>query len=167
MSQTLDHLRSRVPSAQLERGVRALRSLSEGSRKLLAGRGLRVLGQGDGGYASWHGYDHSPALEAIATQGWVERHLADFAGLAQAPGLDDCCRTTVCELFGEPAFHVAIQFFPESDGLVRNLCHASLPRVEHVKRVARQLTNYRHAPCGGYRPPGWGHALVSTDSPLF
>jgi len=133
----------------------------------LEGRPYRVLEHDDYGYSSWHGYERSPALEAIAGVGWVERHLGDFVLLAESPGLGDCCRATARELFGVPAFHVSIQFFPVADGLVQRLCHDPLDKLEHVRRTAGQLTYYREAACGSYPPPGWGGALVSTGSPVF
>ena len=158
---------SRISTQQVEHGVRVLRELHDRVRLLLAGRLTRTLDHDDDGYAAWYIHLRTPALYAIAGDGWVDRHLHDFALLAESPALSDCCRQTVADLFGVASFHVAIQHYPVSDGLVQSLCHTPGDRVERVKRIAGQLINLRLAQ-GSYPPPGIGLENVSSvDSPAF
>src|SRR5262245_56480305 len=119
----------------------------------------------------WYVYRLNPAMKSIAAPGWLERHLADVLLLLRSPHLADCCRATVAELFGLPAFHVAVQTFPVSDGLVRNLCHQGGDRREAARRMAGQLTYFSTA-FGRYPPPGVdcprGHDVCMANmGPVF
>jgi hypothetical protein len=150
-----------MPVQRLEQGLHTLRELHARIRMLLEGGMTRVLDHDDYGYAGWFIHLKTPALCEIARQGWVERHLHDFALLAESPALGDCCRATVVELFGVEAFHVAIQHYPVSDGLVKGLCHGAGDKVDQVRRITGQLINLRLA-SGSYPPPGMGLDNVSS-----
>jgi hypothetical protein len=96
----------------------------------------------------------------------VQRHLHDFALLAESPALAECCRSSALELFGVPAFHAAIQHYPLADGLVRELCHGHWDKLERIRRIAGQLI-YLRSTYGSYPPSGGPEDAVSSDSPVF
>lgn len=158
---------SRISAQQVAHGTRVIQELHERVRLLLAGGLTRMLDHDDYGYAAWFIHLKTPALCQIASEGWVERHLHDYALLAESPALADCCRRTVIDLFGVESFHVAVQHYPVSDGLVQLLCHYPGDRVERIRRIAGQLVNLRLAR-GSYPPPGTGlENLTSVDGPAF
>lgn len=158
---------SRISAQQVAHGTRVVQELHERVRLLLADGMTRMLDHDDYGYAFWYIHLKTPALYEIAREGWVEKHLHDFALLAEAPALAACCRQTVINLFGVESFHVAIQHYPVSDGLVHSLCHCPGDRVERIRRIAGQLVNLRLAR-GSYRPPGLGlENVASVDRPAF
>jgi hypothetical protein len=139
---------------RFEAGLAALRDLHASWQDLVGG--LLREGTGDEHYARYFLYYLTPALEDIARDGWIERHLRDYALLATSPALAPCCRTTVVELFGLAAFHVAVQFNPCADGLVQRLCHDPGDVRDHARQVARDVMHYSVAD-GTYPPPGLSH----------
>jgi hypothetical protein len=156
-----------MPAEQLDRGIRTLYALHARVGELLEGRLRRTLERDDYGYAGWYIHLRTPALVAIASEGWVDGHLHDFALLAESPALGDCCRATVIDLFGVECFHVAIQHYPVSDGLVQVLCHEPGDKVQRIRRIAGQLVFLRSV-CGSYPPPGiYPENASSVDSPAF
>lgn len=160
-------LAARIPPNRLDRGVHTLTELHVRVRRLLGGVLCRTLEHEDYGYAGWYIHLKTPALEEIASDGWVDRHLHDFAMLAEAPALPDCCRATVIELFGVESFHVAIQHYPISDGLVQVLCHTPGDKILRIRRIAGELVYLRSA-CGSYPPPGiHPENESSVDRPAF
>lgn len=162
---TQHELAALLGAERLAAGLTLLQQLHARWRQLVSGK-LRY-GPGDGYYARYFLYYLAPALEAIAHDGWVERHLHDFGLLARSPALMQCCRTTALELFGLEAFHVAVQFNPCADGLVQKLCHEPGDRRDHARQIARDVMFYSVAD-GTYPPPGCGHAgrrmCTATDS---
>ena len=165
-SDACSRLFASIPPNRLEQGRRRLDHVHERIRDLVRGALCTPLDRPeDFGYGSWHLFQKSPQLDAIAADGWPERHLQDFALLAESPALGDCCRATLLELFGVDALHVAIQFFPISDGLVQSICHESGDKRAIAKRIASELTNYRVA-YGSYSPPSPGFDChVATHGP--
>jgi len=167
---SLEEARARVallvPAERLERGITALERVHADTRALVEGRGTRTLEHDDYGYAGYYIHLLTPALRAIAADGWVERHLADFALLATSPELADCCRATVVELFGVQAFHVAIQHYALSDGLVRELCHGHWDKIQTIRRIGGQLVHLRTT-YGSYRPTVLPGYAVCNDGPVF
>jgi hypothetical protein len=148
------HLHGLVPADRLSAGIRTLEHLHARFRELVSGRLCVALDDvWDKGYGSWHMYYLPPAVEAIAHDGWVERHLYDIGLLANSPALPDCCRGTVIDLFGTEAFHVTVQANSRSDEFVRIVCHHPGDRFELVRRIAGQTTHYSVA-YGSYSPPG-------------
>jgi len=160
-------LASMMPIQRLDQGIHTLRELHTRIRELLEGKLRRTLEHDDYGCTDWYIHLITPAIRAIASDGWVERHLYDFTLLAESPALSECCRATVLELFSEEAFHVAIQHYPLSDGLVQALCHELGDKVQRIQRIAGQLTYLRLAH-GSYPPTGIGlENASSVDCPAF
>jgi len=146
-------LNALLGAERLAGGVAALERLHARWRDLCSGTLRRGPAEFDEDYAQYHLYYLVPSLEAIAADGWVERHLRDFALLATSPSLAPCCRRTVVDLFGFEAFHVAVQFNSCSDDLVRKICHDPGDVRDHVRQIARDVMHYSIAN-GTYPPPG-------------
>jgi len=143
-------------SERLESGVATLQQLQARFRALCAGALRKNPADDEPGneyYARYFLYYLTPPLEEIAREEWVDRHLRDFALLAASPALAPRCRAVVLDLFGFEAFHVAVQFNPNSDGLVRKVCHTSGDQRDHVRQIARDVMHYSVAD-GTYPPPG-------------
>ena len=160
-------LAERTSPERLRTAVSTLECLQKRTRALAAGRATRVLDRYDGGYGTFFIHKLTDAMREIAREGWVDRQLADIVRLHQSPVLAECCRATVIELFGVESFHVAVQHYPCSDGLVQELCHGHWDKLQHVRRIGGELLYLRVA-FGSYPPPGFfSEDRSSSDAPVF
>jgi len=174
MDELTRHSLSRLLGPErLGEGLATLQQLQAKFRLLCTGtlrKGPAECRPGGGFYARYFLYHLTPALEEIGHEGWVDRHLCDFAMLAASPALAPCCRSVVLDLFGFEPFHVAVQFNPCSDELVRKICHEPGDRRDHVRQIARDVMRYAVAD-GTYPPPGRSYPgtsmYTSTDSDVL